>query len=45
VGSAGILSLAPALRDLTGVFGIRQIVWFIWLGLLLLRRTPATPHA
>jgi hypothetical protein len=37
VGTVGILSLVPSLTDLlTGVFGLSQIIWFIWLGLMLL---------
>ena len=39
VGAVGILSLLPGLTDaLTGVFGLSQIVWFVWLGIVLLRR-------
>ncbi|MGB9623647.1 MAG: hypothetical protein ACPMAQ_02190, partial [Phycisphaerae bacterium] len=38
VGAVGILSLVPGLTDLlTGVFGLSQIVWFVWLGIVLLR--------
>lgn len=37
VGAVGILSVFPGLTDLTGVFGLSQIVWFVWLGILLLR--------
>ena len=37
VGVVGILSLAPGLTDLTGLFGISQLIWFIWLGIVLLR--------
>jgi hypothetical protein len=38
VGAAGILSLIPGLTDLlVGVFGLGQIVWFVWLGIVLLR--------
>ena len=37
VGSVGILSLLPPLVDLTGLFGVGQVVWFIWLGILLIR--------
>jgi len=41
VGVVGILSLIPALTDLlTGVFGLGQIVWFVWLGIVLLRGKP-----
>ena len=42
VGAVGILALVPGLTDLlTGVFGLSQIVWFVWLGSVLLRRHPA----
>ena len=38
VGAVGIASLIPPLTDLlTGVFGLSQLVWFVWLGILLLR--------
>jgi hypothetical protein len=38
VGAVGILSIIPGLTDLlTGVFGLSQIIWFIWLGIVLLR--------
>jgi len=41
VGAAGILSTVPALGEIGGmVFGLGQIVWFIWLGLVLLRSQP-----
>jgi hypothetical protein len=33
----GIMTILPAVNDLTGVFGLGQIVWFVWLGVLLLR--------
>lgn len=37
VGVAGIVTIVPALEDLTIVFGLGQIPWFIWLGSILLR--------
>lgn len=37
VGAAGILSVAPVLSDLAYAFGMLQIVWFSWLGIVLLR--------
>ncbi|RDZ58505.1 hypothetical protein C5B90_19985, partial [Haloferax sp. Atlit-12N] len=38
VGSAGILSAIPVLGEIGGgVFGLTQIVWFVALGVLLLR--------
>jgi hypothetical protein len=41
VGAVGIISLAPGLNDLGGVFGLSQIVWFVWLGIILLRSNPS----
>ena len=40
VGAVGIISLIPGLADLSGVFGLSQIVWFVWLGIVLLRNNP-----
>jgi hypothetical protein len=41
VGAVGIISLIPGLTDvMTGVFGLSQIVWFVWLGIVLLRGNP-----
>jgi hypothetical protein len=40
VGSAGVLSVVPVLKDLALGFGLLQIVWFVWLGITMLR-TPA----
>ena len=37
VGAVGIVSTVPALKDLTGIFGMSQIIWFIWLGINLLK--------
>ncbi len=38
IGAAGILSAIPALGELGGViFGLGQIVWFVWLGIVMLR--------
>lgn len=37
VGAAGVLSVVPALADLAYVFGLLQIVWFVWLGIVMLR--------
>jgi len=37
IGVVGILTINPGLTDLTGVFGLSQMVWFVWLGLVLLR--------
>lgn len=40
VGAIGIISLIPALVDLTAVFGILQLVWFVIIGFL----TPKNSH-
>ena len=37
VGLAGILTVIPGLGDLGVVFGLLQIVWFAWLGIVLLK--------
>ena len=37
IGAAGILSVVPALSALEAVFGLLQIVWFLCLGVILLR--------
>jgi hypothetical protein len=37
VGVVGIISIFPGLTNLTGVFGLSQIIWFAWLGIVLLR--------
>jgi len=40
VGAVGVLSIIPGLTEtLIGVFGLSQIIWFAWLGIVLLRRT------
>jgi hypothetical protein len=42
VGVVGILSLFPGLTDLTGLFGIGQLIWYVWLGIVLLRSNAST---
>jgi hypothetical protein len=37
IGIIGIASVFPGLSDLTGLFGVTQIIWFIGLGFTLLR--------
>jgi len=37
IGVVGILTVVPALGMLTDVFGLTQIVWFVWLGIVMLR--------
>jgi len=41
VGAVGIITITPALNALTGVFGLGQIIWFVWLGIVLLRSNPS----
>ena len=41
VGAVGVITILPALNTLTGVFGLGQIIWFIWLGITLLRNSPS----
>lgn len=38
VGLVGVASTVPGLRGGAMAFGLLQIVWFVWLGILLLRR-------
>ena len=39
VGAAGIITIVPALGELGGmIFGLGQIVWFVWLGIAMLNR-------
>ncbi|MHC1787795.1 MAG: hypothetical protein AB9880_12130 [Christensenellales bacterium] len=37
IGVCGVLSSIPALGELETVFGLLQIVWFFWLGIVMLR--------
>jgi hypothetical protein len=37
IGMAGILTVVPAFEVLTAVFGLSQITWFAWLGIVMLR--------
>ena len=41
VGAVGVISILPGLADLASVFGLSQIVWFVWLGIVLLRSKTA----
>jgi hypothetical protein len=41
VGVAGLLTVVPALElVLRFVFGLGQLVWFVWLGIVMLRSSP-----
>ena len=37
IGAAGVLSVVPVLRDLGYAFGLLQIAWFVWMGIVMLR--------
>lgn len=39
-GAAGIATTIPALEVLGAVFGLGLIVWFVWLGIVMLRERP-----
>ena len=41
VGAVGIITIIPTLNALVAVFGLGQIIWFIWLGIVLLRNNPS----
>ncbi len=41
VGTVGIITIIPALNALVAVFGLGQIIWFVWLGITLLRNSPS----
>jgi hypothetical protein len=48
IAAAGLISNVPPLRDVAIVFGLLQIVWFAWVGIVLLSRSklvPAQGHA
>lgn len=43
VGAVGIISLIPGLTELLiGVFGLGQVIWFIWPGIIFLRSNSST---
>lgn len=37
VGVAGMITVVPALSELGSVFGLGAIVWFIWVGIVMVR--------
>ncbi len=41
VGAVGIITIFPALNAFVAVFGLGQIIWFVWLGIVLLRSNPS----
>jgi hypothetical protein len=41
IGVAGIISIVPALAEIfIYIFALGQIVWFVWLGIVMLRSSP-----
>jgi len=41
IGVSGLLTVVPALEEvLRFVFGLGQLVWFVWLGIVMLRASP-----
>ncbi|MGQ5514950.1 DUF4386 family protein [Halococcus saccharolyticus] len=45
IGAAGIVSVIPVLGGLVDLFGLGAIVWFAWLGIVLLRTNPSALKA
>jgi hypothetical protein len=45
IGAAGLVSVVPALKDLGYAFGLLQIVWFAWLGIVMLRSASRPAHS
>ena len=42
VGVAGIISVVPSLAEIfIYIFALGQIVWFVWLGIVMLRSSPS----
>lgn len=41
IGIAGLASVVPALKSAAYAFGLLQIVWFVWLGIVMLRTSSA----
>ena len=40
IGAVGIVSIFPGLTSLIEVYGLSKIIWFVWLGVVLLRSQP-----
>lgn len=40
IATAGFISVVPGLKDAGIIFGLLHIVWFAWVGIVLLRSTP-----
>jgi len=41
IGIVGILTVAPPLAELAAIFGLGQIAWFLWIGVIMLTRPRA----
>ncbi len=39
VGTAGLITVIPPLSEVGSIFGLGSIVWFGWLGMILMKRT------
>jgi Domain of unknown function (DUF4386) len=44
IGVAGLLTVVPALDVLGTVFGLGFIVWFVWVGIVMLRGRPGAAY-
>lgn len=44
VSVAALLTIVPALGELGAIFGLGSILWFIWLGLVMVRGTASAAH-
>lgn len=42
VGAIGIVSTVPGLNGLVGLFGMGHLLWFVWLGIVMLGGSPST---
>jgi hypothetical protein len=41
IGVAGMVSIVPALTEAVMIFGLSMIVWFAWVGVVMLRSRPS----
>ena len=41
IGVAGLLTVAPGIEALNIIFGLGSIVWFVWVGIVMLRDSPS----
>jgi Domain of unknown function (DUF4386) len=44
VGLVGIASTLLGLSSLVGLFGMSQLLWFVWLAMIMLQNRPAQAH-